>query len=361
MKENSVVSLTRRNFLKSLLFGITSINNLGVTQSAEEEPNYNVHIFYYQWYGSLAKDGAWHHWNEKGHTPAADIATNYFPLLGPYSSIDRAVLRQHMRWIKSSRGGVLCLSFWGRQSYTDLRIPVVMDVAQQYGLKVTFHLASYRWRRQTFVEDILYLLEQYGDHPAFYRTEDRRPLFYIYSSTLSENSPDYIADDEWAFMLDQLRSDKESTSIFIGNTSDLGRAVNSSFDGIYTYGAFHNIKVWKSIGIEAQRKGLLWCPSISPGYIDVKAKEYVDEKTRVMPRKVGERYLETAEAAIDSGADILTITSFNEFHEGTQIEPVMVWLESPGYMSYYPKKPDHYLILTGEIIRAWEVSKTIKL
>jgi glycoprotein endo-alpha-1,2-mannosidase len=360
MENNSVRFLTRRYFLKFLLFGSAGINSLHPARSTEEEPNYKVHIFYYQWYGNLATDGAWQHWDEKGHTPAADIATNYYPLLGPYSSSDRAVLRQHMRWIKFSRAGVLCLSFWGRYSYTDLHIPMVMDLAQLFGLKVTFHLAAYLWRKQTFIEDIIYLLEQYGDHPAFYRTEEKKPLFYLYNSTVRADSPDYIADDEWAFMLNQLRSDKKSTAIFIGHTSDLGRAVNSTFDGIYTYGAFHNIEVWKSIAEEARRRGLLWCPSISPGYIDVKAKEYVNEETRVMPRKGGERYRETAKAAIDSKADILTITSFNEFHEGTQIEPVMSWLETPGYMSYYPQKADHYLQLTREIVQNWEMSTTQK-
>jgi glycoprotein endo-alpha-1,2-mannosidase len=79
-----------------------------------------------------------------------------------------------------------------------------------------------------------------------------------------------------------------------------------------------------------------------------------------MPRKGGERYRETANAAIDSKADILTITSFNEFHEGTQIEPVASWLESPGYMSYYPQKSDHYLLLTREIVQNWEMSATRK-
>jgi len=265
-----------------------------------------------------------------------------------------------MRWISLTRAGVICLSFWGRHSYTDLHTTAIMDTAQQYGLKVTFHIAPYSWRRQMFIEDILYLLNKYGSHPAFYKIEEQKPLFYIYNSNLIESSPNYIADDEWAFMLSQLRRDKESDSIFIGQTTDMGRAARSTFDGIYTYGAFHLIDNWKMLGTEAHRRGLLWCPSISPGYIDVKAKEYTNEKKKIMPRKDGERYWQTAKAAIDSEADILTVTSFNEFHEGTQIEPVTAWLESPGYMSYYPKKPDYYLRLTRDIARAWENSKIIR-
>src|SRR5512138_910226 len=57
--------------------------------------SYKVAAFYYPWYGTPQLDGKWLHWDQNGHTPPADIGSDYFPVLGPYSSNDPAVLDQH--------------------------------------------------------------------------------------------------------------------------------------------------------------------------------------------------------------------------------------------------------------------------
>ena len=58
-------------------------------------------------------------------------------------------------------------------------------------------------------------------------------------------------------------------------------------------------------------------PSVGPGY---DARRGSDDP-RVKPRRNGATYDAMWRAAIASGADRVTITSFNEWHEGTQIEP----------------------------------------
>lgn len=37
----------------------------GVENTSWLPPNYDVHVFYYAWYGNLNHDQAWHHWNHK--------------------------------------------------------------------------------------------------------------------------------------------------------------------------------------------------------------------------------------------------------------------------------------------------------
>lgn len=77
------------------------------------EPNYNVHAFYYAWYGNPQFDGKYIHWDHPllphwdpkvaisyptgRHKPPDDIGTNFYPALGPYSSRDPSVLEEHMQ------------------------------------------------------------------------------------------------------------------------------------------------------------------------------------------------------------------------------------------------------------------------
>ena len=82
------------------------------------EPNYNVHVFYYPWYGSPQHDARYLHWNHeyiqhwdkteakkwpKGrHVPPDDIGSNFYPELGPYSSRAVSVMEDHMQQILTS-------------------------------------------------------------------------------------------------------------------------------------------------------------------------------------------------------------------------------------------------------------------
>ena len=68
---------------------------------------------------------------------------------------------------------------------------------------------------------------------------------------------------------------------------------------------------------EAHAKHLLCAPSVGPGYDARRGSG----DPRVKPRRRGLTYDHMWQSAIASGADDVTITSFNEWHEGTQIEP----------------------------------------
>lgn len=82
---------------------------------------YDVHIFYYLWYGSPSVDNKYIHWDhvlvphwdpkiaashaQGRHTPPEDIASSFYPELGPYSSRDQKVLESHMAQIEASAAG----------------------------------------------------------------------------------------------------------------------------------------------------------------------------------------------------------------------------------------------------------------
>ena len=82
------------------------------------EPDYDVHVFYYPWYGNPDVDGVYLHWNHEylphwdkeeakkwpsgRHVPPDDIGSNFYPSLGPYSSRDPVVIDDHMKQIRTA-------------------------------------------------------------------------------------------------------------------------------------------------------------------------------------------------------------------------------------------------------------------
>src|SRR5690242_14843470 len=86
-------------------------------------PSYKVAAFYYPWYGNPTTDSQWTHWTQNNHVPPADIASDYFPALGAYSSNDPKVIAQHMQWLQQADIGVIITSWWGQGSREDQAVP----------------------------------------------------------------------------------------------------------------------------------------------------------------------------------------------------------------------------------------------
>ena len=104
----------------------------------------------------------------------------------------------------------------------------------------------------------------------------------------------------------------------MGQTTLVGRAAKARFDGVYTY----DVLLWggdmySRYCAQAHRVGLTCLPSVGPGY----DATHATADPRIKPRRDGATYDAMWRAAMRSSADGVTITSYNEWHEGTQIEP----------------------------------------
>ncbi|HSB02507.1 MAG TPA: hypothetical protein VLE49_17775, partial [Anaerolineales bacterium] len=138
---------------------------------AEAEPSYKVAAFYYPWYGNPSTDGQWVHWDSHNLLPPDDISSDYYPALGAYSSKDPAVVEQHMKWLRQAGIGVVITSWWGQGTREDQNVPLLLQTAERYGIKVAFHIEPYNGRTASqLVSDIQYLYRQYASSPAFFRS-----------------------------------------------------------------------------------------------------------------------------------------------------------------------------------------------
>src|SRR5436305_8532830 len=117
-----------------------------------------VTAFYYPWYGTVARDGAFEHWAQHGHVPPDDIASVYYPLRGLYSSSDRLVVGAQMDEIRSAGIDEIAVSWWGQGSAEDARLPLILAEARADRLAVAVHLEPYAGRTgASTVADVAYL------------------------------------------------------------------------------------------------------------------------------------------------------------------------------------------------------------
>jgi len=254
-----------------------------------------VAIFYYPWYGTAARDGGWQHWQQHNNTPPTQIASDWFPARGPYSSSDPAVVRAQMREIAAMGVQTVIVSWWGPGSAESARLPGVVQAARAAGLGVALHVEPYPGRTPALLE---------SDLRAFATSGIKD--FYIYDSTTTP-------DIDWRALNESL----PGTRLF-ANTSLPGKAEKGHFAGLYTYDVYiYDGSSFPRICAAARSLGLLCAPSVGPGYKALRATG----DTRVRSRAGGATYDRIWRGAIRAAADVVTITSYNEWHEGTQIEP----------------------------------------
>jgi hypothetical protein len=294
----------RRLFLCLLLLALPAVP----ASLAADGPKPAVSIFYYPWYGTAARDGSYTHWSQNGHDPPDDIAAAYYPAQGVYSSADRHVVGTQMAEIRSAGVDQIVVSWWGRGSPEDRRLPLVAAAAHRHGISVAVHVEPYTDRTVASVVADVAALERLGI-----------TTFFVYEPF---DSP--LAD--WAAARTGLHA---GGATLYAETPLVGAAAAAGFDGVYTYDIVtYGGRMFHRFCDEAHRTHLVCLPSVGPGY---DARRATPDQ-RVKPRRDGYTYDAMWRAAVSVHPDGVTITSFNEWHEGTQIEPAA----PPGRHGGYP-------------------------
>jgi glycoprotein endo-alpha-1,2-mannosidase len=271
-------------------------------------------IFYYPWWGTPKHDGKYLHWNKGGHLPPDDLASTFYPSRGPYSSRNWKVLSQQMDEIADAGVDEVVSSWWGLGSPEAARLPVVMRAAWKHHLDVAVHIEPYeKWDRTPAVlrADLVYLRDL------------GVARVYVYSPFDA-----LMGDKDWAELTAAFPSIE-----FLAQTQDVARAAAAGFDAVYTYDVY-SVRGGAFAGLcaRARAAGIACAPSVGPGYSASRATS----DHRVRSRRAGATYDSMWRAAIAARPERITITSYNEWHEGTQIEPAKRQTDSlyGAYASY---------------------------
>ncbi|USO00233.1 MAG: hypothetical protein H6810_06120 [Phycisphaeraceae bacterium] len=287
--------------------------------------------FYYPWYGS--PDGPskrWVHW--EGIDPANHDITNSgdYPALGAYDSLDPAVVTQHMGWAHDAGLDGFVVSWWGEGTHEDRAVPLILEEASKHGLHISLYIERTPGDRtgpgaaDATTDMLLELAHTYGRHPAFLKVNDR-PVLFAYVRLNQQ-----LTNRGWNRVLNRLRLEGDDAPIIIGDRPP--DPIRPAFDGWHTYDPmgqiFHERDRYPDLAAWARHTFAAWiakgrdtagitCVTICPGYDD----RYFRSPGVFVPRDGGETYRVLWREAIEASPDWILITSFNEWHETSEIEP----------------------------------------
>ncbi len=352
---------------------------------------------YYPWY---AVD-PWRHWDDGGLTPPGRISSNYLPALGAYDSRSARVIEQHARWIVESGARTINLSWWGQGSFEDRAVPLVMDVMHDHDIRVTFHLEPYAGDRASrLADDIRYLVREYGERrrwDTFLLLEradgSAAPVFKLFGSIVPPTSTDcrgvtrpvrdYVPDAVWREQTTRLRreigTDFEHVTL-LADSMDVARTRAGGFDGGTSADPYFHPGRWAEVADWFNGEDLLFVFAVNAGFdapappvvptgdpcytppradplpdVDWSADEWRELAHHASARRIADSFEHTLALQTGSGSAnerlgffLVYVNSFNEWHEGTQFEPMKPYsqLTAGERMTYHNSASGGYRLET---------------
>ncbi|HEX2699456.1 MAG TPA: hypothetical protein VHM89_04530 [Acidimicrobiales bacterium] len=264
-----------------------------------------VPAFFYPWYGRPDRDGEWRHWEGNGHMPPDDFAANFAPARGLYSSTDPGVLAAQMADMAGAGIDLVVTSWWGRGSFEDKGLQAVLAAAASRRMRVAVHIEPYAGRSVSTVEQDVAYLRSLGVRDVW--------LYNIQGFPAAELA---LARSRMGVDMRVMGNGTNPAAYRSGAFASFAQA--AGLDGIYTYDAVrYTPSDFATVCAAARQANLLCSASVSPGYVANRTKP---GDAQVVSREGGARYDATWVGAVNAASDIVSVTSYNEWHEGTQIE-----------------------------------------
>lgn len=340
-----------------------------------DPPPIIVAVYYYPWYHTDFHGGKY---------IRGELDPPQLPVLGEYSDRDPTVISQHLEWSRQANVNLWVASWWGPGSGTDITIKdVIMNHSDLKEMKFCLHYeimgrVDFETNNARKVYgDIRYAAKMYFRDGNYYKINNR-PVVYVYLTRVLAKMG--ILEQVIAMM--RTAAFEEGHVVYIVGDHAFGPFPKTPLDAFTWLDAVTNYDIFGAMGQPdgqakmesvqayaaeqagwqkaANAQGCAYIPGATPGYNDkaVRQGDY-----NAMSRKLDSvspdgslfmALLTEGKKLLDGSAgNMLIVNSWNEWHEDTQIEPVVAggetvnpWNLTRGYV--YEGYGEQYLNILRE-------------
>lgn len=319
---------------------------------AKKPANVRVMAHYMPWFQreqTESDETVWAHWQWFGkgtkHDPdfvtdgVHDIASVFYPSIGPYDCHDVDVIEYHIITAKLAGIEAFMCNWYGPDSFTDQSVALMLPIAEKYDFKIGicmeekafFPPYSKAGSREQLVDEMVrhtnHILKSYASSSAFLK-HDGLPLLFIFNGygegSLGKNvfSPDEVA---------QARAKIAGEFLLVRNNLDAEQFPAN--DGAYLWCAEKETRdsQYQDVSLQLKQGNIRYAAAVaSPGFDDTGVHGW-GKIIRQIDRRGTHEYLDNwneAITAVVAGTNAnsfssIQIATWNDFEEGTTIEPTV--------------------------------------
>ncbi len=310
---------------------------IGAEVSPKEHPRPLILVHYMPWFESKATSGTWGwHWTMGRFDPEQSdskgrraIASHYYPLIGPYDSAHADVLEYHTLLMHVAGIDGVIADWYGVEDFNDYamihrRTSSLFGALVRQGLKfavcyedrvVKAMVERGRLTAAQAVEqgkkDLRFCADHWFKAPN-YVTWEGKPLVLVFG-------PDYLNRSQWEAILSGLRPNPALFTLHERRPAAVG--------------SFAWPPMWAAKSGQLDAKGLddyldrfskqdgLKIGGAFPGFRDIYKEAGVQPSHGYLDARNGETFRHTLTRAKALGSPLVQIATWNDFGEGTCIEP----------------------------------------
>ena len=297
---------------------------------------------YMPWYQTPDVSGYWGwHWTMNHFNPAQtdengrpQIASHTMPLTGPYDSMDDALLEYQVALMKLSGIDGVIVDWYGIEEFWDYGVlnratgklfTYIKEAGLQFAIcyedQTIKHMVDNKRLATADVythgQAVMRYLQETWFGDAAYLKSDGRPVLLTFGPQYYANAADW----------EKLFSVLDVQPVFITLDKRTGTIATSSFpwppmwaskDGVLTQTALENYlkPFYAKVGGDAYRVA-----GAFPGFHDIYKEAGVSEGYGFLDAQDGETFRYTLELALSHNPDVVQLITWNDYGEGTNIEP----------------------------------------
>lgn len=324
------------NILEKAYQEVTSQKKQPLSTKVIKNNSKKVYVHYMPWFFNLEQDGYWgQHWTMTNKDPNVmdvngrrEIASHYYPLIGPYSSNDNDLQEYHLLLMKlSGIDGVIFDWYSSRdandykalKSSTESFIKEIEDVGLEFAIMYEDKTVQYGETHKennsiinNAIKDLQYIQDTYFISENYIKINDSELLFLF--------GPNYITDPlDWELIIPQLNSTPYFMSLWEASYR-LGDYAGGEFSWVdsnhmttlsnyYQYSVLNNIQTVGGV-----------YPGFNDFYYEGGWRQSTDDDWVIFNNET-QVLNETLTLTDSSTVEFIQLITWNDFGEGTMIEP----------------------------------------